>query len=604
MKKILLALLTVLISFSAQLPASATANDFYFEDAQFDYYLEKASDGSSKMKVKETLTAVFPDTNQNHGITRVIPYTNQNGKNLTMKSATHLDLTVTRNGQPEPVAKIENQSNYGSFLVYVGNANSYVHGKQVYVLEYEFENVITEFDGYQELYWDTNGTGWTQKFNSLTANLHFASDIQIPSINNAWCYVGRHGSSDQSRCKINNISDGISFQTENLKGGENLTMAVKFPANTFTIIHRESYILIIALIILVVASAAMIIYLVYAYNKYARDNQKYYKGLLTPAQYIPMRGLTAAELGTVYLNNTKNLQVANLLELAVSHKVELVQTDKKKWSIRIKDAKDLTKDQLQTLRIFAGSTQNFHIGKEIPIERYSSYSSTRSSLISTFPKKLKESLVKKGLFTEKTHTGLQTLFVVIYIGGLIASMGLFAKLFPEHNYATLIGENIFQVAAPITVIFTIITGLFLTKQISKYAKYTHAGLDASNYAAGLKEYIGLAEKDRLEFNQSAKGAPKDTAGRVKLYERLLPYASLFGMEKSWLKQLQIYYDKDPDLIPAWYVGTTMFNTRDFTSAISSMSSSLATMSSSSSSSGSGGGGFSGGGGGGGGGGGW
>ncbi|MBR3135204.1 DUF2207 domain-containing protein [Candidatus Saccharibacteria bacterium] len=603
MRKILVALTTLIISIIGILPASATANDFYFEDAQFDYYLSKAEDGSSKMKVKEILTAVFPDTNQNHGITRVIPYTNQNGKNLTMKSSTHLDLSVTRNGQPEPVAKIENQSNYGSFIVYVGDANSYVHGKQVYVLEYEFENVITEFDGYQELYWDTNGTGWSQKFNSLTANLHFANDIKIPSTDNTWCYVGRHGSNNQSRCKINNISDGLSFKTENLKSSENLTMAVKFPAGTFTIIHHESYLLLIILAILSVISIALITYLVTAYNKYARNDKRYYKDLLTPAQYIPLKGFTAAELGTVYLGSTRNLQVANLLELAVSHKVELIQTDKKKWSIRIKDANNLTSDQLQTLQIFAGSKKQFTIDEEIPIEKYSSYSSTRHSLITAFPINLKSSLVKKGLFVEKTHSGLPTFFLVLYVIALIGGFyGLITLL--DYNYATLIGEDIFWAATPIIAIATLITSLFLIKQITKYSKYTRTGLDASNYAAGLKEYIGLAEKDRLTFNQSTDGAPKDTEGRVKLYERLLPYASLFGMEKSWLKQLQVYYDENPRLTPSWYIGTTMFNTRDFTSAISSMSSSLATMSSSSSSSGSGGGGFSGGGGGGGGGGGW
>ena len=604
MKKHFLLAVTIILSVFTLIPVSATStNDFYFENAQFDYYLEKAEDDSSKMKVKETLTAIFPETDQNHGITRVIPYTNQNGSNLTMKSSTHLDLSVTRNGQPEPINKIENQPNYGSFLVYIGNADSYVHGKQTYVLEYEFENVITDFTDYQELYWDTNGTGWSQKFNSLTANLHFASDIDIPSISNAWCYVGRHGSNNQSRCKINNISDGISFTTENLKSGENLTMAVKFPANTFTIIHHESYLLIITLIVLASISAALIIYLVIAYNKYARDNKKYYKGLATPAEYIPLRGFTAAELGTAYLGTTKNLQVANLLELAVNHKIELIQTAKKKWSIRIKDNKDFTKDQLQTLQIFAGSKKQFSIDEEIPIERYSSYSSTRSSLITTFPTTIKNLLIEKNILTKNTHSGLPTFFIILYILGLIGgSFGLITLL--EYNYAALIGENIFWPAATIIAITASIIGLFLTKQITKYAKYTHAGLDVSNYAAGLKEYIGLAEKDRLEFNQSAKGAPKDTAGRVKLYERLLPYASLFGLEKSWLKQLQIYYDENPNFIPAWYIGTTTFNTRDFTSAISSMSSSLATMSSSSSSSGSGGGGFSGGGGGGGGGGGW
>ena len=53
------------------------------------------------MNVEETLVAVFPDYNQNHGIERIIPFLNQNDTNLTMESASSLHISVTRNGEPE-----------------------------------------------------------------------------------------------------------------------------------------------------------------------------------------------------------------------------------------------------------------------------------------------------------------------------------------------------------------------------------------------------------------------------------------------------------------------------------------------------------------------
>ena len=61
----------------------ADAQDFYFEDFTADYYLTKLEDGTSNLHVKEVLTAVFLEMNQNHGITRTIPYTNQGGENRT-----------------------------------------------------------------------------------------------------------------------------------------------------------------------------------------------------------------------------------------------------------------------------------------------------------------------------------------------------------------------------------------------------------------------------------------------------------------------------------------------------------------------------------------
>ena len=61
----------------------ADVQDFYFSDFTADYYLTKQDDGTSSLHVKEVITAIFPETNQNHGITRLIPSTNQNGKNRT-----------------------------------------------------------------------------------------------------------------------------------------------------------------------------------------------------------------------------------------------------------------------------------------------------------------------------------------------------------------------------------------------------------------------------------------------------------------------------------------------------------------------------------------
>ena len=110
--------------------------------------------------------------------------------------------------------------------------------------------------------------------------------------------------------------------------------------------------------------------------------------------------------------------------------------------------------------------------------------------------------------------------------------------------------------------------------------------------------------------QSPEGAEKvqveaaDEKQLVKLYERVLPYAILFGQEKEWTKQLGRYYEhlgSQPD----WYAGHGAFNAAMFASSMNSLSSAANSVSSySSSSGGSMGGGFSGGGGGGGGGGGW
>lgn len=68
------------------------------------------------------------------------------------------------------------------------------------------------------------------------------------------------------------------------------------------------------------------------------------------------------------------------------------------------------------------------------------------------------------------------------------------------------------------------------------------------HLAGMREYIALAEAEPLRFSQSTEGAdlradvsPEASNARLQrflLNERLLPYAVLFGLERSWTAVLQ------------------------------------------------------------------
>jgi uncharacterized membrane protein len=112
-------------------------------------------------------------------------------------------------------------------------------------------------------------------------------------------------------------------------------------------------------------------------------------------------------------------------------------------------------------------------------------------------------------------------------------------------------------------------------------------------------YIELAEKDRLEFLQSPKGAllkPSELTGKqvLKLYEEVLPWAILLGLQKQWGQVLTELYREQGS--PSWFSGAP-FMTQSLSSFGQALSSSIAT----SSSGGSSGSGSSGGGGGGGGG---
>ena len=152
------------------------------------------------------------------------------------------------------------------------------------------------------------------------------------------------------------------------------------------------------------------------------------------------------------------------------------------------------------------------------------------------------------------------------------------------------------------------------------AVMTASGAAMRDYLYGIRDYLQLAEADRIRMLQSPDTAERidvtDESAIVKLYEKLLPYAMIFGIEQGWIAELGRHYEQTGT--PEWYSGSddlvrlsTFSNTMGATyfattppPPSSSSGSSWSSSGGSSFSGGSSGGGSSGGGGGGGGGGGW
>jgi uncharacterized membrane protein YgcG len=178
--------------------------------------------------------------------------------------------------------------------------------------------------------------------------------------------------------------------------------------------------------------------------------------------------------------------------------------------------------------------------------------------------------------------------------------------------ALAMGEQEFGEAAPLMLaIFTMVLAVLTFVFSVNVHPLTEKGAALRDHLQGLRVFITLAEADRLRVLQSPTGAlrvPVDVADprlRVKLTEKVLPYAVLFGLEKEWAQELANLYAQT-ESEPNWYVGQAGFNALAFSAGLNAFataaSTSWSSASSSSSAGGSGGGGFSGGGGGGGGGG--
>ena len=169
-------------------------------------------------------------------------------------------------------------------------------------------------------------------------------------------------------------------------------------------------------------------------------------------------------------------------------------------------------------------------------------------------------------------------------------------VFYEHFYTTIL----------MLIIVTTIICVTLSDQSQKYSSHTKKGLEAVRYMDGLKLYIEMAEADRIKLLQSVEGADTSAKGIVKLYEKLLPYAAIFGLEESWMKEMKEYCEleeiTEPNYLMAGYAASEVIRSLRSAATYATNSTVMSSSGGGSSSgfSGGGGGGFSGGGGGGGG----
>ncbi|MBP1326416.1 hypothetical protein JOF28_001648 [Leucobacter exalbidus] len=123
-------------------------------------------------------------------------------------------------------------------------------------------------------------------------------------------------------------------------------------------------------------------------------------------------------------------------------------------------------------------------------------------------------------------------------------IGVFATAFVLIVCATMLGEDDTALAG------VIVAGAAFCATIAAmivcprpWRRFLPPSLQARRHLAGMREYIRLAEADRLRVLQSPQGAVRVPAAegfeRLHVYEQLLPYAMLFNLETEWAEVLRI-----------------------------------------------------------------
>lgn len=533
-------------------PASADVNDFSFASFDGQYSLSRDDEGRSLLTTVETLVAVFPEIDQNRGIRREL-FESYDGH------PTGLEIVSVEDGEGN-ARPYETESDDGSLFVTIA-ADDYVHGEQTYVISYTQRDVTrfyadTDSD---EFYWDVNGTGSSQSYGRVSATVLLQDELVPLLSGNVAATVGEDGSPGRPD---DVVVDGLSFEALDVAPHETLSFAIGFEAGTFSA-RPDGFFDAPWPGISLLATIGAVLTTVWAgivRRTTLRDAPG--RGIIVP-EYLPPKNVPLL-LSALISATTAKTTPAQIIALAVAGRLRVVELPGKKEKYRLQYLSSEGADPYDLEFLHALFGKVLEPGEYRDLGKADTKAASRISKLST---KVAKDSIRDGYRRSGSSRWVGMVLVVSLV--TTAAAVLFALVSLGDSYGGAWPLALIGVAMA-----SVVTCCGLIFRTPLEAK----GVELRDYLAGLKVYIELAEADRLRYLQSPQGALRtpvasdDPAQIVKLNERLLPYAMLFGLEKQWVKELGRYYD-ELGTQPEWYSGTAPFNALVFASALSAVTTS-------------------------------
>ncbi len=639
------AFLTLWISL---LVGGAAQAEEYFDSYHSDIAMAK----NGTLTVTEAIR-VYAEGNQiRRGIYRDFPltFTDAGGRELEVGFKI---LSVERDGKPEPY---RTESIRRGVRIYFGSSDVLLdRGFHDYRLTYETSRQIRFFDTYDELFWNVTGTEWAFPIREASATVTLPDGVRAEELT---VFTGPFGATDKN-ARAQNLGNRATFQTTRVLGPrEGLTIGVKMPAGSVdkpteaeerALFLKDNRNLFLAFggLVLIVG------YYLWAWVSVGRDPPR---GVVVPRWDAP-EGISPALVNYIdekgFGGRGWTAMSAGFLNLAVKGLVELKDL---KNSITVTRTAKSVEGQLPTGEATLLSTMTSS-GSSFVIEK--SNGKRVQKLGSDFRDAMEKEHRRKYYLANWPQViggillSLACLAGLLFFGSLpeegivLVILPVFASVFVS-IFALTLGQNLRQAKSLtsrilavafiaffgfvfLTVFGGIAVTLFATGAANGHLPLFAAvgGIVVTNLVffflmgaptplgrrmmdgiEGLRQYLSLAEKDRMNMAGAPEMSPRH-------FETLLPYAVALGVEKPWAETFDRWLlsaaaaGAAAAYQPAWYRGDS-FSSGSFSdrmggfagSMASTMTSSLPDPPKSSSSGFSSGGGSSGGGGGGGGGGGW
>lgn len=618
------------------------------EIRSYDVAIDVAGNGT--LTVTEQIVVNVEGRRISRGIFRDIPLRYEDASGRTREVGLDV-LSVKRDGREE---RYTTERGSGVLRIRIGDPNVLLpHGMHSYEITYDTTRQIRFFDDHDELYWNVTGNAWDFPILRASAEIRLPAGARATDVT---YYTGRYGSTEQAaRAQMLDGGNVIRVEaTRSLGAQEGLTAVVAFPKGVVSPPSAEELRADwwrdnLGWIVGVGGLSIVLLFYFWGWNRVGRDPPA---DVVVP-RWTPPEGVSPALANYIEQRGFRGAGwdafSASLIDLAVKGHLELEQP-KKTMTIRRKGSgipKEVGVGQMAILRALPHDGDTLTVSKSSGTTVQTIGRSFRQAMETEHRNKFYRSnplylaggvflsaivlifVLTSGRFSsEMIAASFGIVLPAIVISIIAVNVGrrfrnarsLASRIMAVISAAVVGFVGLSMVGGFLSMlteidfdprVLAVIAGLVMVNVVFFFimGAPTPIGQKLSAQIAGLKQYLTLAEKDRMNM----RGAPEMSPQH---FETLLPYAVALGVEKPWSQTFDAWLAKALAAGAVTYAGPSWYHGADFrpdrlgsslgdmaNSLSSSLTASLPTPQSSSSGFSSGGG-FSGGGGGGGGGGGW
>jgi hypothetical protein len=537
-------------------PAVSPTQDFVLRHFAVDYTLDRDAQGRSSVKVVETVDAVFPQKSAGkgdfHGIERFLPA--EFGEQTVR---THVSSITTDTGEPVKYTV----DRVGDFWHITTTSATPLTGDHVYLIRYVQTSVTTRDDtSSRDLFrWSMTGDSWLQPMAGadLTVRMSDALATRLvsdPRYGYAWAILDGHDTLERTAG-----SPGQTVFTGRVASAlpafASVWTELDFRAGTFAAPQWSvlAWARLIAPFVPIILGIMLLIASLAARRTIWRNDPG--RGIII-AENEPESGIDLMGAAQI-LGRGRRGVVSALIDLAVRGNLRLLRirdhaddsaaplsTDTTNaplqhgwYEFDFVSRKGLSANELMLVTSIFGSSAATTRPHTTPVRIAARNTALRARLSSISFAAWRSTLAEG--FRSKPVGLVRDLLT----WGVVATTALqwgFSRQLAYHATDTqgwlLFCASVASAAVTFTTFALAMSWYPLTRK----------GAMAREHLLGMREYIRVAEQQRIQFLQSPKGAlyasirkPGKIVQLAELGDPLLPYAILFGQERGWRHSLDL-----------------------------------------------------------------